>query len=105
MDFRESVTNRKQGALFALPAVREFSLTPAQRNVLDAILLSDGCLSCGRYPVSRRALRNAISEGLVEVVEMSPATYRVTAIGRAVRSKRSFKQGPQQEEEQDPDRN
>jgi hypothetical protein len=80
------MTNSRQCTLFALPAVQEFSLTLAQRTVLDAILLSDGCLGCGRYSVSRRALRNAIEAGLVEVVELSPATYRVTPIGRAVRS-------------------
>lgn len=79
---------RQLHTLFAMPAARTIKLTPKQRTVLDTILIGDGRLGDSKYPVSKQALRNAIKAGLVEVLMVSPAIYRVTPVGRAVRSSR-----------------
>jgi hypothetical protein len=87
----ESAGNRRQYTLFALPSVKSHKLTIQQRVVLDAILLGNGRLERSKHSFSRKALRNAIKAGLVEAILAQPAVYRVTAIGRAVRSNRMRK--------------
>jgi hypothetical protein len=75
--------------LFELPPVLNIKLTKPQKHVLDLVLLLDGkpVVDNGHgVQVNKQALRNTLRYGLVEVVACSPARYRVTPTGRAVRT-------------------
>ena len=72
-------------------------LTLEMRLALDAVELCGGRAFCersfvlfwgGGYRVKSRVLKRLITEGLIEVMGLGPAVYRVTTLGRIARSLR-----------------
>jgi hypothetical protein len=84
---------RLRGAGEGLRKVPE--LTLAMRIALEAIELCAGEPFCGRqfrrpggdpYQITAGILRKLLREGLIEVMELGPAVYRLTKLGRVARS-------------------
>jgi len=71
------------------------ALTEAMRLALEAVELAGGGALCERrvsrpvggeaYEVDARILKQLIREGLIEVMGLAPAVYRVTKLGRLAR--------------------
>jgi hypothetical protein len=83
---------REEGRFARVPG-----LTLEMRLALDAVELCGGRAFCersfvlfggGGYRVKSRVLKRLIREGLIEVMGLGPAVYRVTKLGRIARSLR-----------------
>ena len=69
------------------------ALTEDMRLVLDAIVICDGIALCDcsftrggvRYGISVHVLKHLLRDGLIEVMGLSPAVYRLTKLGRLAR--------------------
>lgn len=77
-----------QLALFDLPPTTAIMVTPQQHQALRFLLLM-GERPATEWPACphTRVLRSLIDDQLIEVLSHSPARYRVTNLGRAVRLK------------------
>jgi hypothetical protein len=87
--------------LFRLPAPKRIEVTRDQIKMLDLIELRTGRDLPDK--ISRPVLRRLIKAGLVIVVTFGPATYRLSPVGRMVRS-RPRHQKRTQEVEDEPSR-
>jgi hypothetical protein len=83
---------REEGRFARVPR-----LTLEMRLALDTVELCGGRAFCersfvlfggGGYRVKSRVLKRLIREGLIEVMGLGPAVYRVTKLGRIARSLR-----------------
>jgi len=77
--------------LFRLPAipVKRKKRTSAQLQILDLVALYEGqALSeqLRKYNFTRRLLRRVIDAKLVSIITVGPARYKLTPLGRWVRS-------------------
>ena len=77
------------------PGQRVPELTLPMRIALEAIELCAGEPFCGRqfrrpggdpYQITARILRKLLREGLIGVMGLGPAVYRLTKLGRVARS-------------------
>lgn len=77
----------RQIALFRLPPVRTHVLTREQFNVLSYLLLMNE-IPAPLFPSrpNPRVLRLLISLRYVDVIQLKPARYKVTELGRSARS-------------------
>jgi len=72
--------------LFRMPAPKRFTPTPYQLRMLDLIALREGVELPPIPPQSRGILRRLLSDQLIELIAMGPSRYRLTQVGRLVRS-------------------
>jgi hypothetical protein len=77
--------------LFRLPAVpaKRKKRTLSQLQLLDLVALHEGSPLAGplrRWGFTRQLLRRVISMKLVECISIGPGHYKLTPLGRAVRS-------------------
>ena len=77
--------------LFRLPAVpvKRKKRTSAQLQMLDLVALCEGQPLAGplrKYSFTRRLLRRLIDAKLISIIAIGPARYKLTPLGRAVRS-------------------
>ena len=77
----------RQMTMFRLPPVRAHVLTREQFNVLTYLILMAE-IPATLFPArpNPRVLRLLISLRYVDVIQLKPARYRVTELGRSARS-------------------
>jgi hypothetical protein len=90
--------NPQLGLFPRSPSQRVPALTEAMRLALEAVELAGGGVLCEprvsrsgggeAYEVDARVLKRLIREGLIEVMGLAPAVYRVMKLGRLARSMR-----------------
>jgi hypothetical protein len=79
------MTSRFRRELFRLPRPRQEPVSAQQLRLLDWLTFGDGQLP---KVFHRGVLRSLLRKRWVERIGSSPAVYRVTAYGTAVRSRR-----------------
>jgi hypothetical protein len=83
-----AATMQQQGTLFKMPPVRQFNLTRRQQELLDWVVFRG---NVSPPPLFRPGpLRRLIAAGLVEWLPNAPPPrrYRLTELGRLVRTNR-----------------
>src|SRR5262249_50282908 len=73
--------------LFRLPPPKRFAPTPYQLRMLDLIALREGVELPPIPTQSRGVLRRLLSDKLVGLIAMGPSRYKLTQVGRLVRSR------------------
>ena len=88
--------NPQLGLFPRSPGQRVPELTLPMRMALEAIELCAGEPFCGRqfrrpggdpYQITAGILRKLLREGLIEVMGLGPAVYRLTKLGRVARGR------------------
>ena len=72
--------------LFPLPTPKRIGSTGPRLKMLDLIELFDG-QPLPPLTVSRQVLRRLLSDKLIIITKLGPAVYRLTPVGRMVRSR------------------
>ena len=73
--------------LFRMPAPRRFAPTPHQLRMMDLVALREGVELPEIPPQSRGILRRLLKKELIELIAMGPSRYKLTQVGRLVRSR------------------